>query len=109
MRHWCYEGDEVGGSLVYRRQLSAPKAGIVDLVMPAWFEYLAKDVLVFANGFKHHGTAWAEQDELDPCVIHVNTSRGGLYNILITAARKDSAALACPADVEYTADLPIVL
>jgi hypothetical protein len=103
LRHWCYEGDEQGGSLIYRRQLTAPKAGIVDLFMPPWFQHLAKDVLVFANGFRHHGTAWAEQDELDPCVIHVNCSRGGLFNVLVTAARKDTCALACPPDVEYLA------
>jgi hypothetical protein len=109
MRHWCLESDEQGGSLIYRRQVTAPKAGIADLTMPAWFQYLTKDVMVFCNGVGHFGNAYGEVDELDPCVIHITTSRGGLFNVMVTAARKDTAALACPSDVEYMADLPTVL
>lgn len=37
--------------------------------------------MVFATGFKQHGTAWGEPDELDPCVLHINVSKGGIYII----------------------------
>ena len=57
-----------------------------------WFQYLAKHVIVFRNGFKHTGTAWGEQDELDPCVIHITCTRGGVYNIMVTADRNDECA-----------------
>mgnify|MGYP006130752237 CR=1 FL=1 len=88
--------------MVYKRQVTAPKAGLSDLIMPSWFAWLAKDVQVFANGFRHHGTAWGEQDELDPCVIHLNVSKGGTYNVLIVADRADVCATSmCPQEVEY--------
>jgi hypothetical protein len=102
LRHWCIEGDAPGGSLVYKRQITAPKAGLADLIMPSWFAWLAKNVMVFCNGFKHHGTAWGEQDELDPCVIHLNVSKGGIYNVLVTADRADMCATTmCPQETEY--------
>ena len=102
LRHWCVEGDAPGGSLVYKRQVVAPKAGIVDIIMPTWFAWLAQNVMVFSTGVKHHGTAWAEQDSLDPCVIHLNVSRGGTYNTMICADRADTCATTmCPQEVEY--------
>jgi len=102
LRHYCVEDDTPGGSLIYKRQVTAPKAGLADLIMPSWFGWLAKDVQVFANGFKHHGTGWGEQDELDPCVIHLNVSKGGVYNVLVCAARADVCATTmCPQEIEY--------
>jgi len=32
-RHWCVEGDTPGGSLIYKRQVTAQKAGLIDIVM----------------------------------------------------------------------------
>jgi hypothetical protein len=102
LRHWCVEDDTAGGSLLYRRQITAPKAGLVDLIMPKWFEFLATNVMVFANGFKHHGSAWGEQAELDPCVLHINVSKGGIYNVLVSADRNDECSQCCPQEVEYS-------
>ena len=102
LRHWCVEGDSPGGSLVYKRQVVAPKAGIVDIIMPKWFAWLARNVMVFSTGVRHHGTAWGLQDELDPCVLHLNVSRGGAYNLMICADRADKCATTmCPQEVEY--------
>jgi len=102
LRHWCMEGDVPGGSLLYKRSVIADKAGVTDLIMPSWFGWLAKDVMVFCNGFRHHGTAWGERDELDPCVIHLNVSKGGIYNIMVTADRNDVCATTmCPQQIEY--------
>ena len=102
LRHWCIEGDQPGGSLIYKRQITAPKAGVTDLIMQSWFKYLATNVVVLCSGFRHHGTAWGEQDELDPCVIHVTTSRKGVYNVVVLADRCDECArFKCPQKVEY--------
>jgi len=102
LRHWCVEGDAPGGSLIYKRQVTAPKAGLAEVLLPSWFSWLAKNVQVFVNGFKHHGTAWGEQDELDPCIIRLNVSRGGTYNVLIVADRADICATSmCPQETEY--------
>ena len=107
LRHWCLEGDTPGGGLLYRKQIAAIKPGTTDLIMPDWFQHLAKNVLVFCNGYKHHGTAWGEQNELDPNVIHVTTSRGGIYNVMVTADRSDHCATTmCPQEVEYTPSPP---
>jgi hypothetical protein len=107
LRHWCVEGDAPGGSLLYSRQITAPKAGVVPLIMPDWFAPLAKNVMCFATPFKHFGAAWGEQDELDPCVIHIHCSRGGLFNILITADRNDICATQmCPQEVEFEEQIP---
>ena len=107
LRHFCTEGDAPGGSLIYKRQITAMKAGVTDLIMPSWFQYLAKNIMVFCNGFKHHGTAWGEQDELDPCVIHITTSKGGVYNIMVTADRADECATTmCPQEIEYLPTKP---
>jgi len=107
LRHWCVEGDTPGGSLLYSRQITAPKAGIVPLIMPDWFAPLAKNVLCFCSPFKHFGSAWGEQDELDTCVLHIHCSRGGQYNILVTADRNDKCATSmCPQEVEFEEQLP---
>ena len=107
LRHWCMEGDVPGGSLLYKRSVIADKAGVTDLIMPSWFGWLAKDVMVFCNGFRHHGTAWGERDELDPCVIHLNVSKGGIYNIMVTADRNDVCATTmCPQQIEYIPEKP---
>ena len=70
--------------------------------MPDWFKFLATDIMIFVNGFKHMGTGWGEQDQLDGNVLHITVSRGGEYNILITAARNDHCANhTCPKEIEY--------
>ena len=74
--------------------------------MEDWFSAIAKDVMVFCNGFRHHGTAYGEQDNLDPAVIHINTSRGGVFNVHIMANRKDHCAASCPQEVEFVPAAP---
>ena len=102
LRHWCIEGDAPGGSLIYKRQVTAPKAGLAEVLLPSWFAWLAKDVQVFVNCSKHHGTGWGEQDELDPCIIRLNVSKGGTYNVLLVADRADRCATSmCPQETEY--------
>ena len=102
LRHFSVEGDQVGGGLLYRRQITALKAGVTDLIFPDWFAYIAKNVMVFVNGVKHMGSGWGEQDSLDPCVVHITTSRGGKFNVLVTADRADDwAETKCPRDIEY--------
>ena len=58
--------------------------------------------MVFCNPFQHFGVAWGEQDSTDPSVIKINTSRGGVYNVLVTANRKDFGATTCDQAVEFT-------
>ena len=102
MRHWCTEGDAIGGNLLYKRQITATKAGVYQLRMPRWFRFLATNVMVFCSGVRNLGTAWGEQDEHDGDLINVTTSRGGLFNVLITADRNDHCARnCCPQSVEY--------
>ena len=102
LRHWCTESDVQGGALMYKRHVTAPKAGLVDLIMPDWFAWLAKNVVIYCSGVKHFGQAWGEQDELDPCVIHINVSKGGVYNVLVVCDRADECATTmCPPEVEY--------
>ena len=94
---------------MYKRQVTAPKAGLVDIVMPTYFGWLAKNVMIFSTGVKHHGTAWGEQDALDPCVLHLTVSRGGSYNVMIVADRADTCATTmCPQEVEYLPTVPKV-
>ena len=57
LRHWVRESDAPGGCLDYARQITATKAGVYELRMEDWFPAIAKDVMVFCNGFRHHGTA----------------------------------------------------
>ena len=74
-------------------------------MMDSWFQHLATNVMVFVSPFKHFGQAWGKQDTLDPSVIQVTVSKGGVYNIMITADRNDACALECPGETEY---LPVV-
>ena len=107
LRHWCMEGDAPGGSLIYKRQITTVKAGVADLIMPSWFGWLAKNVMVFATGYKHFGLAWGEQDSIDSCVIHITVSKGGIYNIMVTADRNDMCATSmCRQEVEYIPEEP---
>ena len=107
LRHWCTESDIPGGGLLYKRQITAVKAGIADLIMPSWFAWLAKNIMVFAAGHRHFGLAWGEQDELDPCVIHITVSKGGVYNICVMADRNDPCATTvCPQLLEYLPEAP---
>ena len=107
LRHWCMEGDAPGGSLIYKRQITTVKAGVADLIMPSWFGWLAKNVMVFATGYKHFGLAWGEQDSIDSCVIHITVSKGGIYNIMATADRNDMCATSmCRQEVEYIPEEP---
>ena len=82
------------------------KAGVTDLIMPDWFQHEAKNVMIFCDGFKHHGTSWVEQEELDPNLIHITTPRGGVYNIMVTADRKDACARLGPQPVAYIPSQP---
>ena len=102
LRHWCTEGDAPGGNLLYRRQITATKAGMCHIRMPNWFEYLAKNVMVFCTGVRHLGIAWGEQDEKDGCLINVTTNRSGLFNVLITGDRNDHCATnICSPELEF--------
>ena len=102
LRHYCVESDNRGGSIQYSRRIQAPKAGVVDLIMPDWFKFLATDIMIFVNGYGHMGTGWGKQDELDGNVMHITVSKGGEYNILVNAARNDHCAKhKCPAEIEY--------
>ena len=63
--------------------------------------------MVFATGYKHIGLAWGEQDSTDSCVIHITVSKGGIYNIMVTADRNDMCATSmCPQEVEYIPEEP---
>jgi hypothetical protein len=101
LRHFCTETDARGGNLLYRRQLTAPKAGLCHVMMPGWFPHLATNVMVFVSPVKHFGQAWGEQDSIDPSVIQVTVSKGGVYNVMITADRNDMCARECPQETEY--------
>ncbi len=51
-----------------------------------------------------------EQDKLDPSVIHLNVSKGGVYNIMVTADRADVCATTmCPQEVEYVPTPPKIV
>ena len=102
LRHWCVEGDDPGGAVMYRRQLDCARGTNV-LQMPSWFRHLAQDVLCFTSPVHHFGLSWAAQDAEDPNIITVGVSKDGLYNILVTGCRKDKCATTmCPQEVEFT-------
>jgi len=101
LRHWCYEGDDPGGAVMYRRQLQCNRGNNV-LQMPSWFQHLCTDVLCFSSPVHHFGLTWAAQGEDDPNQITIGASKDGLYNVLVTARRKDKCATTmCPQAVEY--------
>jgi len=101
LKHWCVESDQPGGSLLYKRRITAPKAGLYDLILPDWFAWLAGDTHVHATGFQHFGLCWGERDEIDPCVLHLHVQTAGSYNILVVSDRADHCATSCDQDVEY--------
>ena len=103
LRHWCTESDTPGGNLIYKRQIEAYEEGVNDLIMPEWFGWVASNVMIFCSGDKHFGQCWGECDEINPCIIHLNVSQKGKYNIMILADRNDKCATTmCPQEVEYT-------
>ena len=89
--------------MMYRRQIECQR-GNNELQMPDWFAHLCADVLCFTSPAGHHfGLSWAAQDEDDPSKITVGASKSGLYNVLVTARRKDVCATTmCPQAVEFT-------
>ena len=98
--HWCVESDIPGGMVIYRRQITATKASTITLEMPDWFEHLVKNVIVFCSPDEHFGNAWGKY--INDNIIEIHTSKGGKYNILITASRNDHCATTmCPQEVEY--------
>ena len=73
------------------------------LQMPDYFEHLCTDVLCYSSPGAHHfGLSFAQQDVDDPSKIIVGVSKAGLYNVLVTARRKDVCATTmCPQEIEY--------
>ena len=100
LRHFCVESDVIGGMVIYQKQITATKASTITIEMPDWFKHLVKNVIVFCSPYKHFGSAWGEY--IGDNNIDVHTSKGGVYNILITADRDDHcASTMCPQEIEY--------
>ena len=100
LRHWCVESDVIGGMVIYRKQITATKASTITIEMSDWFKHLVKNVIVFCSPYKHFGSAWGEY--IGDNNIDVHTSKGGVYNILITCERNDPCATTmCPQEIEY--------
>ena len=70
--------------------------------LPDYFQYLAKDVIVLVSPFEHFGSGWGSVmgNQLQ---LHVTTL--GLWNVLVTGARKDPCALQCDRRIEYQRDI----
>jgi len=101
LRHWVTESDEVGGSLLYRRQVDAIQGNNI-LEMPEFFKHLASHVMCVASPVRHFGLCWADLDTDDASKVVLGTSKAGLYTVLVTARRKDHCALhMCPKEVEF--------
>jgi len=101
LRHWVTESDEVGGSLLYRRQVDAIQGNNI-LEMPEFFKHLASHVMCVASPVRHFGLCWADLDTDDASKVILGTSKAGLYTVLVTARRKDHCALhMCPKEVEF--------
>ena len=98
LRHWCIEGDECPGALIYRRQFNAVQGRNV-IQMPDWFKHLVRDVMCFTSNVRHLGSSWADLSQDDPNKIILETSKAGIYNVMITA-RGNNECLNCPTDVE---------
>jgi hypothetical protein len=88
LKHGCVETD-TGGSCLYQKQLECIQ-GKNEFQLPEWFSALNENVMVWVNPFKHRGQAWGETIGN---VLHVDCSKGGVYNVLIFGQRKDPAAL----------------
>ena len=103
LRHWCVEGDQVGGSLLYKHTITTNSAGTCVLQMEQWFKHIASNIMVFCNGKGHFGNAYGEQNANNLNEILITTSQAGQYNIMITADRCDAGALNCgQTAVSYT-------
>ncbi len=68
-------------------------------LVPAWFQHLAKDVIVHVTPFKHFGSAWGELLD-DGLSIQMHATTRGQWNVLITASRKDAFTSCCPQEIE---------
>ena len=92
---------------MYTKQIKATKAQTITFEMPDWFKHLTKDVIIFCSPYEHFGNAWGKY--MDNNIIEMHTSKGGTYNVLITASRADYCAInMCPQEVEYTTIAPII-
>ena len=86
--------------VLYRRQITATKAQTLTINMPDWFKHLIKNEINCCSPYEHFGNAWGKY--IDNNIIEIHTSKGGAYNILITADRADwCAENNCPQEVEY--------
>jgi hypothetical protein len=93
--------------VMYRKQITATKASTITFEMPDWFEHLVKHVVIFCSPNEHFGNAWGKY--IDNNIIEIHTSKGGTYNILITADRNDYCATTlCPSEIEYIPAEPII-
>ena len=50
--HWCTESDSPGGNLIYKRQIEAYEEGVNKLIMPEWFSWVAKNIVIMCSGEK---------------------------------------------------------
>ena len=101
LRHWVTESNEPGGNLLYRFQVDAVQ-GNNTIQMPDYFKHLATNVMCVASPVRHFGRCWADLDNNDSNCIILGTSRAGIYNVILTAKRKDICATTmCPQEVEY--------
>jgi hypothetical protein len=99
LRHWCVESDVPGGSILYRRQITATNAQIITLTMPDWFKYLTTNVIIFCSPYEHFGIAWGKYVDNN---IEIHTNKDGKYNILITCDGNDICATTmCEQEIEY--------
>ena len=78
LRHWCIESsDSPGGMVLYRRQITATKASIINIQMPDWFKHLIKNVIIFCSPYEHFGNAWGKY--IHNNIIEIHTSKGRAY------------------------------
>jgi len=63
-----------------------------------WFEWLCEDPVCFTSPLRHFGNSWAE---VAGRTLQIQTTKAGLYNILIFATRKDMCARECWDGVSY--------
>ncbi len=108
LRHWFVEsGDSPGGIVMYRSHVTATKASTITFEMPDWFKHFIKHIIICCSPYEHFGNAWGRY--IDNNKIEVHTSKGGMYNILITCGRADYCAENnSPKEVEYTPAEPVI-